>query len=258
MMHMAPAAPSLLRFDRVSKRFAEAHVLTEVTLDIAKGTFVALVGGSGAGKSTLLRLANGLLFPDGGSILIEGRLLERNELVAARRQAGFVFQAIGLFPHMTVGENIAIGPLVAGRQADDGLVTRMLELVELPSAFSSRYPSELSGGQQQRVGIARALAVSPRLLLLDEPFAALDPVTRNALGIRMQDLHRELGLTTILVTHDMVEALLLGDRILVMEGGRIAADEIPSDLLAGRGGAAAQALLDVHRQQVSRLEGRSK
>ena len=169
-----------------------------------------------------------------------------------RRRIGYVFQNIGLFPHMTIAQNIAIGLKIAGR-SDEAKVAELLDLVDLPREIADRMPDALSGGQRQRVGIARALAPGAKLLLLDEAFGALDPVTRDALGTRIRALHDRLGLTTILVTHYMAEALLLADRVLVMKTGRIVADATPTALLNGGGGEAAQALVAVPRHQTERL-----
>jgi osmoprotectant transport system ATP-binding protein len=176
-----------------------------------------------------------------------------------RRRVGYVFQGVGLFPHFPVGENIAIGPRLAGEKLPPERIAELLELVELEPAMARRMPDELSGGQRQRVGVARALAGEPELLIMDEPFGALDPVTRAALGAKVRELHGALGLTTVMVTHDMAEALLLADRVLVMDGGRIVADETPRALLAGEGGDVAQGLVAVPREQAERLaamEGR--
>jgi osmoprotectant transport system ATP-binding protein len=166
---------------------------------------------------------------------------------------GYVFQGVGLFPHMTVADNIGIGPRLAGERATTARIAELLELVELGPGYALRMPHELSGGQRQRIGVARALAGDPHLLLMDEPFGALDPVTRDGLGKRVRALHHQLGLTTIMVTHDMVEALLLADRVLVMDGGQIVADETPQSLLAGKGGEIAQALVAVPREQARAL-----
>jgi osmoprotectant transport system ATP-binding protein len=170
-----------------------------------------------------------------------------------RRRIGYVFQGIGLFPHMNLAENIAIGPRLHGERLSEARIAELLELVELDPDMAKRMPDELSGGQRQRVGVARALANSPQLLLMDEPFGALDPITRDALGARVRALHNELGLTTVMVTHDMAEALLLADRVLVMDAGAIVADETPAALLAGRGGDIAQNLVAVPRGQAAKL-----
>lgn len=170
-----------------------------------------------------------------------------------RRRVGYVFQGIGLFPHFSVGENIAIGPRLAGETLPEERITELLELVELEPDMAGRMPDELSGGQRQRVGVARALAGDPELLIMDEPFGALDPITRDALGEKVRELHERLGLTTIMVTHDMAEALLLADRVLVMSYGELVADESPHALLDGAGGAIAQSLVAVPRQQAEKL-----
>lgn len=177
---------------------------------------------------------------------------------ALRRRIGYVFQGIGLFPHMPVGENIAIGPRLGGERLTLDRIAELLELVELDSDMASRLPDELSGGQRQRVGVARALANDPRLLLMDEPFGALDPITRDALGNTVRALHDRLGLTTVMVTHDMAEALLLADRVMVMDAGQIVADEAPRALLAGAGGPIAQGLVAVPRDQAERLAALEK
>ena len=230
-----------------------------VTLDIAGGSFVALVGQSGSGKSTLLKTINRLVDPTSGSVTIDGANVAAEPAHLLRRRIGYVFQNVGLFPHMTVGENIAIGLRLAG-QRDPARIIDLLDLVELPADIAARMPDALSGGQQQRVGVARALATQPRLMLMDVPFGALDPVTRDALGASIRTLHRRLKLTTVMVTHDMAEALLLADRVLVMSEGRIVADETPEALVAGIGGPEAAALVAVPRAQAHRLaelEGRA-
>ena len=241
-----------LAFECVTKRFGATTAVDAVSLDIAGGSFVALVGTSGSGKSTLLKTINRLIAPSEGSVTIDGSDVATGPAPDLRRRIGYVFQNIGLFPHMTIAENIAIGLRIAGR-AQDARIDDLLDLVDLPRAIAGRLPDALSGGQRQRVGIARALAPGAKLLLLDEAFGALDPVTRDALGTRIRDLHDRLGLTTILVTHDMAEALLLADRVLVMKAGRIVADATPADLVAGKGGDDAQALVQVPRAQADRL-----
>ncbi|MBX7501470.1 ATP-binding cassette domain-containing protein [Qipengyuania sp. YG27] len=225
----------------------------DVSLAIDRGAFVALVGASGSGKSTLLKAVNRLVEPSSGAVLFDGEDVENLPLAALRRRIGYVFQSIGLFPHMSVAENIAIGPRLVGERLPEARITELLELVDLDPAMAPRMPDELSGGQRQRVGVARALASEPQLLLMDEPFGALDPVTRDALGERVRALHAKLGLTTVMVTHDMAEALLLAERVLVMDEGRIVADETPHALLDGAGGDIAQALVAVPRGQADRL-----
>jgi osmoprotectant transport system ATP-binding protein len=223
-----------------------------VSLEIAGGSFVALVGASGSGKSTLLKMINRLIAPSAGRVLIGGADVTGEATHILRRRIGYVFQNIGLFPHMTVAENIAIGLRISGQDAG-GRVAELLDLVDLPRDFAGRMPDALSGGQRQRVGVARALAGAPGLMLMDEPFGALDPVTRDQLGTAIRALHDRLGLTTIMVTHDMAEALILADRVLVMAKGRIVADAAPAALLAGTCGAEADALVAVPREQARKL-----
>ena len=233
-----------------SKRHGDVAAVDGVSATIAGGSFVALVGTSGSGKSTLLKTINRLVEPSSGRVTIDGIDVASGPAPVLRRRIGYVFQGIGLFPHLTVAENIAIGPKLVGKTVDTAM---LLDRVGLPRAMGTRMPDELSGGQRQRVGIARALAPAATILLLDEAFGALDPVTRDELGRSIRSLHDDLGLTTILVTHDMAEALLLADRVLVMKAGRIVADETPAALARGAGGEAAQALVAVPRDQAMRL-----
>lgn len=244
-------APSLI-FEGVTKRFGGTAAVDDVSLTIAGGQFVALVGQSGSGKSTLLKTVNRLIEPTEGRVLIDTSDVADGPAPTLRRRIGYVFQHIGLFPHLTVAENIAIGLRIAGRR-ESGRVAELLDLIELPRTLAARMPAELSGGQRQRVAIARALAPGAKLLLLDEAFGALDPVTRDSLGRAIRTLHDRLGLTTVLVTHDMAEALLLAHRVLVMAAGKLVADAKPAALLAGEGGEAAQALVAVPRDQAARL-----
>jgi osmoprotectant transport system ATP-binding protein len=249
-------ADTLLHFDAAERRYGkngEVIAVGGVTCEIARGSFVALVGASGSGKSTLLKMVNTLVEPSAGRVLFGGEDVTSLKPSALRRRVGYVFQGIGLFPHMRVGENIAIGPRLAGERLGQTRINELLTLVELDAGMADRMPDELSGGQRQRVGVARALAGDPELLLMDEPFGALDPVTRDALGGRVRELHEELGLTSVMVTHDMAEALLLADRVLVMEAGHIVADATPRSLLAGAGGEVAQGLVAVPREQAERL-----
>ncbi|EAQ28774.1 ABC transporter, ATPase subunit [Erythrobacter sp. NAP1] len=204
-------------------------------------------------------MVNTLVEPTGGRVLFAGEDVTSLRSAQLRRRVGYVFQGIGLFPHFTVGENIAIGPRLASENLTPERVAELLTLVELEPDMASRMPDELSGGQRQRVGVARALAGEPELLIMDEPFGALDPITRDALGEKVRELHEKLGLTTIMVTHDMAEALLLADRVLVMSHGELVADETPRGLLGGAGGEIAQGLVAVPRQQAEKLadmEGR--
>lgn len=249
--------PPLLRFDSVICRFGEVTAVgasgAGVSCAIAAGSFVALVGASGSGKSTLLKTVNTLVSPSEGRVLFGGEDVAGLPPARLRRRVGYVFQSIGLFPHFSVAENIAIGPRLTGDKLPPARIAELLALVELDPALANRMPDELSGGQRQRVGVARALAGEPELLIMDEPFGALDPVTRAALGNTVRELHTRLGLTTVMVTHDMAEALLLADRVLVMDRGALVADATPQALLAGAGGAVAQRLVAVPREQAERL-----
>jgi osmoprotectant transport system ATP-binding protein len=249
-----PEQTRSVTYKNVSKVYAGGvKAVDDVSLEIAGGSFVALVGASGSGKSTLLKMVNRLIEPSAGEVLIGEAPVSAEPPHLLRRRIGYVFQNIGLFPHMNVGENVAIGLRLAGERDTAARVAELLELVELAPELATRMPDALSGGQRQRVGVARALACRPGLLLMDEPFGALDPVTRDGLGKAIRALHDRMGLTTILVTHDMAEALLLADRVLVMAAGRIVADATPRDLLAGKAGAAADALVAVPREQAQRL-----
>jgi osmoprotectant transport system ATP-binding protein len=237
-------------FDAVTKRYGDGVAVDAVTLEIAGGSFVALVGTSGAGKSTLLKMINRLVEPDAGRVTIAGEAVTARPAAVLRRAIGYVFQNVGLFPHMDVAANIAITARLGGAMPD---VPALLESVGLPAGYAARQPRQLSGGEQQRVGVARALAAGAGLMLMDEPFGALDPVTRATLGESYRALHDRLGLTTIMVTHDMSEALLLAARVLVMAGGRVVGDASPRAILAGEAGPAAAALADVPRRQAARL-----
>ncbi|TGX53572.1 ATP-binding cassette domain-containing protein [Sphingomonas gei] len=249
-----PEQTRSVTFKNVSKVYAGgAKAVDQVSLEVAAGSFVALVGASGSGKSTLLKTVNRLIEPSAGEVLIGGEPVHGEAPHLLRRRIGYVFQNIGLFPHMNVGENIAIGLRLAGERDAAARVAELLALVELAPELAARMPDALSGGQRQRVGVARALACRPGLLLMDEPFGALDPVTRDGLGKAIRALHARMGLTTILVTHDMAEALLLADRVLVMAAGRIVADGAPHELLSGKAGPAADALIAVPREQARRL-----
>lgn len=239
-----------VRFEDVAKSYG-AFAVDGVDCVIAPGSFVALVGGSGAGKSTLLRMVNRLVEPTRGRVLVDGRDVADGPAPLLRRGIGYAFQSIGLMPHMSVAENIALVPRIAGAPAPD--VAALLAMVDLAPDYAVRAPAALSGGEQQRVGVARALATGARLMLLDEPFGALDPVTRDAIGRRYRELHDRLGLTSLMVTHDMAEALLLADRILVMAKGRIVGDATPTSMLAGEAGPEADALVAVPARQADRI-----
>jgi osmoprotectant transport system ATP-binding protein len=214
----------LVSFRQVSARIGQKDILHELSFNVEAGETLVLLGRSGSGKTTALKMVNGLLLPSAGDVLIEGKPTTAWDLIRLRRRIGYVIQDAGLFPHFTVAANVGLVPRLEGWQPRDiaARSQRLLTQVGLPPAqFATRYPRELSGGQRQRVGVARALAADPPLLLLDEPFGALDPVTRVELQQQFLDLRKGLNKTTLLVTHDVREALLLGTRIGVLHSGRL-------------------------------------
>ncbi len=226
-----------IEFDRVTKRYEGRgrDAVHELTLDIPAGTFCVLVGPSGGGKTTALKMVNRLIPFDSGDILIDGRSVRDIPVVELRREIGYVIQQVGLFPHMTIGENVATVPRLLGwpKAKIVARCSELLELVGLEQADARRYPAELSGGQRQRVGLARALAADPPLLLMDEPFGALDPITRHRLQGELRRLHREVGKTVIFVTHDIDEAIQMGTRIAILrQGGVLAQYDTPDAILA--------------------------
>jgi len=227
---------SALEFRNVTfARNGGAPILDRFSLVVIAGDVLALVGRSGAGKSTLLKLVNRLLLPQSGTVHVEQRDTREWDPIRLRRRIGYVLQDVGLFPHMTVADNVAVVPRLerwdAGRTS--ARVSELLDLVGLPARqFADRWPDELSGGQRQRVGVARALAADPPLLLMDEPFGALDPMTRAELHAEFRRIQQRLGKTVIIVTHDMGEAFALGDRVGVIDEGRLVACDSPSALAA--------------------------
>jgi osmoprotectant transport system ATP-binding protein len=224
----------VIELREVRKSFGETRAVDGVSLRIEPGTITALIGASGSGKSTLLRLINRLVERDAGQILVDGMDIRNASPEALRRRMGYVIQSIGLFPHWTVARNIATVPVLLGWSPAQ-IAARVEELLVLlgldPAHFRGRYPHQLSGGQQQRVGVARALAARPAVLLMDEPFGALDPHTRQTLQHELARLQRALGSTVVLITHDIDEALRLGDRVVLLERGRILQDGPPVQLL---------------------------
>jgi osmoprotectant transport system ATP-binding protein len=242
----------------VTKRYGDTPAVRGVSLTVARGELLAILGESGSGKTTLLKMVNRLIDPDSGTVRIGGADVRDEDPVALRRTIGYVIQHVGLLPHLSVADNIAIVPRLLGWTEDAvrARVDELLELVALPAAtYRARYPDELSGGQRQRVGVARALAARPRALLLDEPFGALDPITRAALQLELVRIRKELELTAILVTHDFVEALVLADRIAVMVGGELRRIAPPAELMAEPGDPYVAELVAMARRQGEVLRG---
>ncbi|MFI5388286.1 MAG: ABC transporter ATP-binding protein [Candidatus Eremiobacterales bacterium] len=230
-----PHKPPALRFDAVVHSYGGRRGVDGVTLDVPAGSFCVLLGQSGCGKTTLLKTANRLLEPTSGHVFVEGVDVMSIPPVLLRRRIGYAIQAVGLFPHMRVRENIAVVPELLGwdRARIAARVDELLDLVHLPPAeYRSRFPRELSGGQQQRVGLARALAGDPAILLMDEPFGAVDAIERAHLQDELASLHRRLGKTVLFVTHDVEEALRLADTIAVMRDGRVEQSGSPLEILA--------------------------
>jgi osmoprotectant transport system ATP-binding protein len=221
----------------VAKSFDENRrvAIHGLNLQIAKGELVSIIGASGSGKTTLLKMINRLIEPDAGEIAVEGEPVGSVAPHVLRRRIGYVFQGIGLFPHMTIAQNIGITPQLLGwdKPTIAQRTHELLDLVHLSKDFAHRMPHELSGGQRQRIGVARALAARPKIMLMDEPFGALDPLTRDALASEFRRLHEQMALTTLMVTHDVLEALLLSDRIVVLHAGQVIAEAAPRDLLSG-------------------------
>jgi len=225
----------MIELHNVTKQYGKTVVVDNISLAVAAGELLVLLGDSGSGKTTTLKMINRLIDATSGVIRLDGQDVREVPAHLLRRRVGYVFQKVGLFPHMTVAENIAITPSLLEWEpsAIEKRVDQLLAMVELePATMRGRYPSELSGGQQQRVGVARALAATPKVMLLDEPFGALDPLTRDRLQQSFLRIRREHHLTGIFVTHDMVEALILGDRIAVMRNGRLVQVGTPHQLMA--------------------------
>ena len=223
----------MIRLEHVTKSFGRYKALDDVSIVVEEGEFLTVIGRSGCGKTTMLRMINGLQKPDSGKVYAAGEDVGEADLIRLRRKIGYVIQNKGLFPHMTVEKNIIYVPVISGqkdKRQNRKLAEELIGLVGLEREMLDRYPEELSGGQQQRVGIARALASRPKLLLMDEPFGALDEITKRAMQNELLALQKKLGMTVVFITHDIREAMKLGDRVLVMEQGKSAQCDTPENV----------------------------
>lgn len=247
-----------VEFSQVSFTVAGGRpLLREISLRVAAGTTTALLGRSGSGKTTLLRTVNALVQPTGGRVLIGGADVAQQEEVLLRRGIGYVIQETGLFPHMSVARNVGMSLELARkpRAEIEAKAKDMLKLVGLPTDVAERYPWQLSGGQRQRVGLARALASDPKVLLMDEPFGALDPLTRAEMQTMLHDLLRRVGVTTLIVTHDLEEALFLADRVVLLENGSVLADLASGDVRGSDNEAIRAYVAATHRSQAPAAQG---
>jgi osmoprotectant transport system ATP-binding protein len=248
----------VIELAEVSKRYHDRWAVRRVTLRVAARELVAVLGESGSGKTTLIKMVNRLIDLDEGSVRVDGKDVREHDIVALRRTIGYVIQQAGLFPHLTIGDNVAVVPRLL-RWSRDAITARTDELLALvgldPAVYRDRYPDQLSGGQRQRAGVARALAARPSVLLLDEPFGALDPITRAALQDELRKIHRELGLTMIMVTHDLIEALTLADRIAVMYRGELRQIGTPAELMTAPADDYVAQLIGMVRHQADQLRG---
>lgn len=244
-----------IRFDRVFKSYGNTRVLDDLNLSIYKGEFITVIGSSGSGKTTLLKMINGLLAPTSGTVYVNGRDISKENQTLLRRNIGYVIQGIGLFPHMSIRKNISYVPELLNRH-DKAKTTRavenLIQLMGLDREMLDRYPAELSGGQRQRVGIARALAARPDILLMDEPFGAVDEITRRMLQNEIARIHREMGVTIVFITHDIQEAFRLGTRVLVMNKGKIEQQGTPAEIKNDPATSFVRALIDpsVYRENL--------
>jgi len=247
----------VITLEQVTKIYEQTVAVDHLSLEVQSGELLVLLGTSGCGKTTTLKMINRLIEPTSGHIYIDEQENTSKDVVTLRRSIGYVFQGIGLFTHLSVGENIGIAPKLADWSDEKrrSRVNELLELVHLPpEEFRERNPADLSGGQQQRVGVARALAIQPNIMLMDEPFGALDPLTRDSLQQEYLDIRKRFDITTIFVTHDMTEALLLGDRIAVMDAGKVLQIDTPGELLRNPANEYIEKLMSTPKKQADQLE----
>lgn len=224
---------TVIEFRKIKKKYGEKEIIKDFNLSVDRGEFVTIIGSSGCGKTTVLKMVNALVIPDQGEVLLSGQNINGMDIIQLRRNIGYAIQGSVLFPHMTVEKNISYVPNLLNKkdkQRTKKAVSKWMEIVGLEAELMDRFPSELSGGQQQRVGIARALAASPKILLMDEPFGAVDEITRGQLQSELKQIHQKTGITILFVTHDIAEALKLGTKVLVMDQGEIQQYDTPEQI----------------------------
>lgn len=246
-----------VEFRHIQKKYGDKTIIADFNLTIDQGDFITIIGSSGSGKTTVLKMVNGLIKPTSGDILVHGEDIKNKDQNILRRNIGYAIQGSVLFPHMTVEENISYVPSLLNKknkQKTKAAVSKWMQIVGLEEELRDRYPSELSGGQQQRVGIARALAASPDILLMDEPFGSVDEITRSQLQLELKDIHRRTNITILFVTHDISEALKLGTKVLVMNNGNIEQYAPPSDLLRNPATEFVKRLVDKERRSCNMPE----
>ena len=225
---------AIIEFNNISKIYNNKKIIHDFNLKIEKGEFLTVIGSSGSGKTTLLKMINGLIIPDEGKIFVDKKDIKKENLIQLRRNIGYSIQGSVLFPHMTIEDNISYVLNLSGKKnkkANKQAVSKWMKIVGLSDDLRSRYPSELSGGQQQRVGIARALVASPNILLMDEPFGAVDEITRAQLQKELKEIHTKTGVTIIFITHDISEALKLGTKVLVLNEGAVQQYDTPKNII---------------------------
>lgn len=250
---------TVIEFKNVSKRYGDNIVIPNFNLTIEKGEFVTVIGSSGCGKTTILKMINGLYEPSEGEVFVNGENIRYKDMIELRRSIGYAIQGSILFPHMNVSQNISYVPRLINKKdyaRTEQAVNKWMDIVGLEHSLRDRFPDELSGGQQQRVGIARALAASPDILLMDEPFGAVDAITRGQLQEELKLIHKKTGITILFVTHDIEEALKLGTKVLVMNHGEIEQYETPKDILHNPASDFVMKMVEKHRRSCSLPDNR--